>query len=587
MARSVGLDFHARGVRAVEVVGSSKNYRVVRYAQRDLTPRGGAPDATELREALGELFKELKFDRSTVITDMNTNETVVREIPVPFKADDQIRKVIKYEAEHHLHDCDADDVIVQYTRVADKEEGTDLLVFAARKDDVGRRIDAARGAGIEPLAMDLDALALYNAVRASGELDESPTCVLLDIGSTSTEMIFVQDGRVRALRSIRLGVDTVTDALARDMDIEASEAGAKVEGLAGTEAPGDLLVSIGEPLEEKRETEKSHAELEQGLIRQRRDELVGRLKREFVRTGAALHGGTPARILVVGPGLGVPALLEHLQGRLGIPVQPFVPTDHFAARLKEGEAGLLDAEGAVALGLALKGLGLDPLRVDFRQEELRVAHKFDLLKVPLAVTVSLLFVALFAASVFSYHKRESLQKELFDPIATEAYTAFHEIVEASTSAYNKVCTQMRGGQRNRVDPQEVEQRGPLPQVLVRYRRELERMRRKLSDHFGDVGGRVPPIVSAVRIWNEIFGVIREHHQELVYFDLENLTIRQETVRMTIIVESAQAADKLEGYLKGLGIFREWKPKPWSSQPVKGTPYQRTTLTFEKPKRRRR
>ena len=131
MARSVGLDIHPRGVRAVEVTGGRKSFRIAKYMEHSLTPRGGAPDPEELREALTDIFKNGKFSRHSVVTAVEAHETVVREIPVPFKADDQIRKVVKYEAEHHLHDCDADDVIVQYTKVGESAEGTNLLVFAA------------------------------------------------------------------------------------------------------------------------------------------------------------------------------------------------------------------------------------------------------------------------------------------------------------------------------------------------------------------------------------------------------------------------------------------------------------------------
>lgn len=585
MARSVGLDFHTRGVRAVELVGNAKKWRVTRYAQRNVTPRGGAPDPDELRDSLNELFKELKFDKSTVITDVGASETVVREIPVPFKADDQIRKVIKYEVEHHLHDCDADDVVVQFTRVAEKEEGTDLLVFAARKDDLSRLIEASRSAGVEPLAMDLDALAFYNTVRASGELEKTPDCVLLVMGYAATSLIIVQGGKVRALRSIRLAVDTITHALARDMDIDPDEAGAKVAALGAAvdegEA-GDLLVSIGDPLDDKKETEKSHAELEEDLFRQRRDELVRSLKREYVRSGAAIQGNQPSRMLVAGPGLRIPGLLERLQARLGLPVEAFRPCDHFQAKLGNGEVEDLNAEGSIALGLALKGLGVDPLRIDFRQEDLKVANKFDLLKVPLAITVSLLFVALFAAAVFFYYKRTSLREKLWSDIATDAFTAFQQVA----AAYNKVAPEQRGGRPVLMDPDTIERRVPPPEVLSSYLRALKKMRYLLRKEFGDQSDNIPPIVSALRIWNGMFAVIREHHKEVHYFDIEHLLIRQDHVRMTIIVESVPAGTTLEDYLKAMPIFKGWNAKPSLYQPVKGTSFQRTTLVFEKKRKRR-
>ena len=148
-----------------------------------------------MQDALDAIFKGSKYGKHSVVASLPADETVVREIPVPFKSDDQIKKVVKYEAEHHLHDCDADDVIVQYTRVGETAEGTNLLVFAIRKNDISRRIEYARGSGVEPLAMDLDAAAFYNAVSASGELETTPTCVLINIQHRATDLVFVVDGK--------------------------------------------------------------------------------------------------------------------------------------------------------------------------------------------------------------------------------------------------------------------------------------------------------------------------------------------------------------------------------------------------------
>ena len=52
MSKSVGLDIHERGVRAIELVSRGKTYKVTRYADYPLTARGGAPDPDELRDAL-------------------------------------------------------------------------------------------------------------------------------------------------------------------------------------------------------------------------------------------------------------------------------------------------------------------------------------------------------------------------------------------------------------------------------------------------------------------------------------------------------------------------------------------------------
>lgn len=578
MAKSVGLDIHARGVRAVELTGRGKAARVTCYIERELTPRGTAPDPEELRAALGEIFG--KLSKHHVVLNLETQETVVREIPVPFKADDQIRKVVKYEAEHHLHNCDADDVIVQYARIGESADGTNLLVFAVRKDDISRRIGHAREAGVEPLMMDLDALATWNAVRAAGLLEESPNCAIFHIGHRATGMIFVQDKEVRALRSVRLGVDSITHGLARDMDIDFAEADTKFHELVEAEDSGDLFLPAAET-PGKAETEKSHAELERDLFVQKRDELVARLKREYVRSAAALRGpGQPERVLVTGPGLLVPGLLELLGRRLGLPVEAFRPSQAFPCRLNGTSPDAFDAGATVALGLALKGCGQDPLGVDFRQEELRVANKFELLKNSLAVTVTLLFVGLLAFSFYCVIKKKQLQEERFEGMLTSAYQSFSDVCTKYNSLGEAIVSS-----RDQVSPNDVESReGSRAEAIGRFVRRLRAMQRKLESYVGreDGAGGLPTITSALKTWNDIFGVIQKHHKELRYIDFETIDIGQDTVRLIMIVNDASSAEKLERILpENVPLLAGMEVERWQAESVRGTPYKRVNLTWKR------
>ena len=113
------------------------------------------------------------------------------------------------------------------------------------------------------------------------------------------------------------------------------------------------------------------------------------------------------------------------------------------------------------------------------------------------------------------------------------------------------------------------------------------MRSKLKREFGDQSDNIPPIISALRIWNELFTVIRQNHKAVRYFDIESLKVRQDRVDMTIIVDSVPAGTKLKDFLGAMPLFKEWNAKPVSYQPVKGTNFHRTTLVFEKKRKTRR
>ncbi|MHC4953160.1 MAG: pilus assembly protein PilM [Planctomycetota bacterium] len=586
MGRSVGLEIHTRGVRAIELVGSGKKIRVRRYVEKRVAPRGGLPDPEELREALEEIFKAGRFPKNSVVGCVESRDTVTREIPVPFKSDDQIKKVIKYEVEHHLHDCDADDVIVQYIKVGDAGDGTNLLVFASKKNDISRGIEAARTAGVELLAMDLDALAVVHAVEYAGLFEESPNSIVIRIGHRSTEILFVRDGMLRAVRSVRMGMDSIAHGLARDMDIEFSEADAKLSDISHGKSTGDLIIPSDGGLDIKADTEKSHAELEQDLFRQKRDEFVARLKREFVRSSAALGGGGAERIFVTGPGLRVPDLLDLLAARMGKPLEVFHPKEHFEGNTgsngKDDDDSVadFDACSAVALGLALKGLGQDPLGVDFRQEELKVANKFELLKNALAVAVTLVFLALMGASFFFVYKKTTLRRDVYAHIQTDAYKEFNMVCDAYSKLGDALVPE-----RMKVKAKDIEDQIPRYETLERYNRQLRRMRKQLESKVGGEG--LDPIISSLTRWNAVMGAVSKLHKEIEYIDFDGLEITQKTARITIVVKDASSAKAVEKAISALPAMKGLEPEGgWQWRPMQDSQYGKVTISWRLQKSRK-
>jgi|GEM_PF-2276992 len=587
MGRSVGLEIHTRGVRAVELVGSGKKVRVQRYVERPVTPRGGMPDPEELQDALAEIFKGGRFAKNAVVGCIEARDTVTRDIPVPFKSDDQIRKVIKYEVEHHLHDCDADDVIVQYVKVGETGDGSNLLVFAAKKTEISRTIEACRGAGVEMLAIDLDALGALHAVEFAGLLEDAPRSVLINIGHRSTEILFLRDGKLRAVRSIRMGVDSIAQGLARDMDIEFGEADAKLTGISHESESGDLFIPVDGGLDIKADTEKSHAELEHDLFRQKRDEFVVRLKREYVRSSAAIgSGGEVDQILVTGPGLRVPDLLDLLSTRIGKSLEAFRPSEFYKGKIDgnggDGEQQAdFEACSAIALGLALKGLGHDSLGLDFRQEDLKVANRFELLKNGLAVCVTLIFLVLMAASFLFVYQKSTLRRDVFARIQTDAY----QEMDIVTTAYGKLGEAIVP-ERYKITAREIEEQPEAHETLKRYNRELRKMESRLSKQVGGEG--LEPIRSSLNRWNAIMGAIGKLHKDIEYIDFDAIEIKQKNARITIVVRDASAAQAVEKAISKLPEMEGMEPEGgWQWRPLQDSSYGKVNMSWREAKGRRR
>ncbi|MFV1958869.1 MAG: hypothetical protein ACC662_05585, partial [Planctomycetota bacterium] len=69
------------------------------------------------------VFDTMKLPRDDVCAALGAGSTVFREIMVPFREEDQIRKVVKFEAENHLHSYAIEDVVVNWVKTGENRDG--------------------------------------------------------------------------------------------------------------------------------------------------------------------------------------------------------------------------------------------------------------------------------------------------------------------------------------------------------------------------------------------------------------------------------------------------------------------------------
>lgn len=529
MAKAVGLDIGTRSVKVAELEGSGKKVRVSQIFVRDVPAReDGGIDESAISDTIRAIFKEGKLPRETVAAALSTRDTILREILVPFKTDDQIRKVVKFEAEGHIEQCSLDELVVEHVKVGEVEGKSRVIVVAARKEALGRLLSVSENAGVDPLVVDIDALSLFNAVSLSPAAEKYGAYAAVDLGSTSTNMIVVVKGSLRVVRSLRLGDDSLANAISRDLEIPRLEAEKKkVLLLAGPGAAPDLVAPIGLAAddEDKPEIEKSHQELEGDLIAQKRSEFVEKVSRELARTLAGSKFEVPVEaVFLTGGGSAMPGLADALRARLSIEVLPFNPLDVFPNAIPAAERAAIGLRTTTAIGLASKLLGHEPVKTDFRQEEYRYQKRFDQVKVVLACCVSLM-VILFSITCFHFWRKQRIYAGTYDQIVRWAKAKYDQADPGarpiSTSRFNLI-----GAMTNR----------------------LATENRDLLKKVGS-GGDFPPIRSVLQTFVELFRTFQSAGKELDGLILRQIDVRQtgESVTVTLKgdVPSTQMIDDLK------------------------------------------
>jgi hypothetical protein len=211
MSLVLGLDIGTKSLTGAIFARSGKKCRLVDFFVEEIpvigsdAPAGGEYVAPlSLEELLGKTLREKNLTALEVVAGVDGKDCIIREIYVPFTRDDQIRKTVHFEAEGHFTAFDLDDAVLEYIKVGEVEGKSRLVLVALRNGVVEKRLGLLKGASIDPVALDLDAAALFNAFAQTPTFDPARSTLLVDMGATSTKILLIEKGELKKIRAVRL-----------------------------------------------------------------------------------------------------------------------------------------------------------------------------------------------------------------------------------------------------------------------------------------------------------------------------------------------------------------------------------------------
>lgn len=380
--RSVGLEIGDGVLRAVEADGGAKGAHIRKFVQVPVTLREGQTAEDALVEAVDGMFRAHALPRGNVSISIDSTEAVLRELSMPVTSDDQLRKTVKFEFEHHVHNKSVDDMIVDFYKIDKRDKSTLVLAAGIPKAVIEHRLELCRRARIDPVCVDLDLFALFNGAAGASAFDGKPAVLLIQLHPRFTKLLAVDEGRLRFVRNIR-----VTQA--SRASVPAAEGIA--ESLSGTyqvSGPGALAEVLNKEIS--------------------RSILSHPLKQSLTH------------LIVAGGAEQVAAVVAPLQEASTIPTEAFNPDPE--------QAELVAA--TVALGLAFRGLGINHVGTDFRKEEFKFERRFETVKKSAFLCLCMMAVLLGLITLY-YHNRH------------REYVTFHdEIVVRQVESVNKVYKEL-------------------------------------------------------------------------------------------------------------------------------------------------
>jgi type IV pilus assembly protein PilM len=254
----LGLDIGSKHIKVVQLRDVKGKYQLERLGIATLEPElivdGSILDSSRVIEAIKGLIANTNIKIKDVALSLSGHSSVIiKRVSFQQMAEDELNESIKFEAEQYIP-FDIEDVNLDFQILgpADKENMMDVLIVAAKKDKINEYVTVAKGAGLNPLIVDVDAFALENMYELNYEMKTDENVALVNIGASMININILKGGISVFTRDSAVGSNLHTEALQKEFTIsyvnaEKLKQEGKMEGVSQEDMKA-VLVSASEDI---------------------------------------------------------------------------------------------------------------------------------------------------------------------------------------------------------------------------------------------------------------------------------------------------------------------------------------------------
>lgn len=232
MAHVIGLDIgnysaklvllKERGGRFVLV-----NFAVVDLGEEPIETLEPAQKNSIIQGAIKQLVTSAGIKAKDVAISLSGDQVIVRYIKLPYMTKDELKGVIRFEAEQYIP-FSMDQVVLDFSILGEvTEEGqkkVEVLLVAIKEEVVNQYIQLLRGVGLNISLIDIDSMSLHNALEINYEKKEGETVAIINMGGKFTNLNIVEDGITRFSRDIPIGGINLTRDISKEFNLGFAEA---------------------------------------------------------------------------------------------------------------------------------------------------------------------------------------------------------------------------------------------------------------------------------------------------------------------------------------------------------------------------
>ncbi|HKQ68605.1 MAG TPA: type IV pilus assembly protein PilM [Polyangiaceae bacterium] len=337
----VGVDIGSSSIKVCLLRDGRKGLELVRVGFASLPPQtivdGHVMNSSAVVESLSRIFHDKKIKQRDVAMSVSGQSVIIRKITVPMMTAAELAEQIQWEAEQHIP-FDIKDVQIDYEVLRKRPEASqmDLLLVAAKRDEIQDYAQLARDAKLKPQVVDIDAFTIQNVFELSRGLPPDQTVAIINVGASLSTLNIIARGVSTFTRDIANGGSFISEEIRKRLGIGFEQAEAMKCGLPEA---GPVPPQVSEIMD--------------GVI----DSIAGEIQRSLDFFMATSGEAEIARIFITGGTSKIPMLARAIERRSRVAVEVFSPLEKIAVDASSVDPALaaqLGAQLSVALGLSMR-----------------------------------------------------------------------------------------------------------------------------------------------------------------------------------------------------------------------------------------
>jgi len=245
----LSLDIGSDSIKMLVTSGSfPDSFEIVDYRLLQINTSGKGVPLSEIPAILSAAIPELKIPTQEIRATMPGNAVIIRVIEIQEANQNELKKAVSFQLGRYIP-MKPEDVVFDCTPINDKTVRSGYqkcLLAVVRKNSIEERSSILKTAGLTPLLIDAESVAVINSYLAcSKEFDreqgipriEEPNGVcLLHIGAQHSDLAILRGTAPLVCRTIETGTGTMVKAVADVLQLPYAEA---VDTIKDIKTPDD------------------------------------------------------------------------------------------------------------------------------------------------------------------------------------------------------------------------------------------------------------------------------------------------------------------------------------------------------------